>query len=44
MDLHIFWFVVIGILLAGYAFLDGFDLGVVSFFTLPKPTTSDVFS
>ena len=28
MDLHIFWFVVIGILLAGYAFLDGFDLGV----------------
>jgi len=34
MDLHIFWFVVIGILLAGYAFLDGFDLGVgIVFYT-----------
>lgn len=34
MDLHIFWFVLIGILLAGYAFLDGFDLGVgIVFFT-----------
>ena len=28
MDLQIFWFVVIGVLLAGYAILDGFDLGV----------------
>lgn len=28
MDLHIFWFLLIGVLLAGYAFLDGFDLGV----------------
>ena len=28
MDLEIFWFILIGILLAGYAFLDGFDLGV----------------
>jgi cytochrome bd ubiquinol oxidase subunit I len=28
MDIHIFWFVVLGILLAGYAVLDGFDLGV----------------
>lgn len=28
MDLEIFWFSLIGILLAGYAFLDGFDLGV----------------
>lgn len=28
MDLHLFWFILIGILLAGYAFLDGFDLGV----------------
>jgi cytochrome d ubiquinol oxidase subunit II len=28
MDLHIFWFVVLGVLLAGYAILDGFDLGV----------------
>lgn len=34
MDLHIFWFVLIGILLAGYAFLDGFDLGVgIVFYT-----------
>lgn len=28
MDLHVFWFITIGILLAGYAVLDGFDLGV----------------
>ncbi len=28
MDLHVFWFVMLGILLAGYAILDGFDLGV----------------
>jgi cytochrome d ubiquinol oxidase subunit II len=28
MDLEVFWFILIGILLAGYAFLDGFDLGV----------------
>lgn len=28
MDLHIFWFVMLGVLLAGYAILDGFDLGV----------------
>ncbi|MDH7516364.1 MAG: cytochrome d ubiquinol oxidase subunit II [Bacteroidota bacterium] len=27
MDLHIFWFVALGILLTGYAVLDGFDLG-----------------
>ena len=27
-DLHVFWFVLLGILLAGYAVLDGFDLGV----------------
>ena len=34
MDLHIFWFLLIGILLAGYAFLDGFDLGVgIVFYT-----------
>lgn len=34
MDLHLFWFILIGILLAGYAFLDGFDLGVgVVFYT-----------
>lgn len=28
MDLHVFWFGMLGILLAGYAILDGFDLGV----------------
>ncbi|MFH1680023.1 MAG: cytochrome d ubiquinol oxidase subunit II [Candidatus Eisenbacteria bacterium] len=28
MDLNVFWFVVLGILLTGYAVLDGFDLGV----------------
>ncbi len=28
MDLHLFWFILLGVLLAGYAILDGFDLGV----------------
>jgi len=28
MDLHIVWFVLLGVLLTGYAILDGFDLGV----------------
>jgi len=28
MELHIFWFILLGVLLAGYAILDGFDLGV----------------
>ncbi|HLH30541.1 MAG TPA: cytochrome d ubiquinol oxidase subunit II [Terriglobia bacterium] len=28
MDLHVVWFCLLGILLAGYAVLDGFDLGV----------------
>src|SRR6185312_13188831 len=28
MDLNLFWFVLLGILLGGYAVLDGFDLGV----------------
>jgi len=27
-DLHVLWFVLLGVLLAGYAILDGFDLGV----------------
>ncbi len=27
-DLHITWFILVGVLLAGYAILDGFDLGV----------------
>src|SRR5437868_4454772 len=28
MDLHLIWFVLLGVLMAGYAILDGFDLGV----------------
>src|ERR1051325_7715476 len=28
MDLNIVWFILLGVLLAGYAVLDGFDLGV----------------
>lgn len=28
MDLNLLWFILIGVLLAGYAILDGFDLGV----------------
>lgn len=28
MDLNLFWFMLLGVLLAGYAILDGFDLGV----------------
>jgi cytochrome d ubiquinol oxidase subunit II len=28
MDLHVLWFVLLGVLLAGYAVLDGFDFGV----------------
>ncbi len=28
MDLHVFWFIMLGLLLTGYAILDGFDLGV----------------
>ena len=27
MDIHVIWFVLLGALLAGYAILDGFDLG-----------------
>jgi cytochrome d ubiquinol oxidase subunit II len=28
MDLHLVWFILLGVLLVGYAILDGFDLGV----------------
>src|SRR3954467_1600023 len=28
MDLHVIWFILLGVLLAGYAVLDGFDFGV----------------
>ena len=35
-DLNIIWFVLIGILLTGYAILDGFDLGVGALHLLVK--------
>src|SRR6188508_1853310 len=28
MDYHLLWFILLGVLLTGYAILDGFDLGV----------------
>ncbi len=28
MDLHLLWFIIVGVLFTGYAMLDGFDLGV----------------
>ena len=28
LDLNTIWFILVGVLLAGYAVLDGFDLGV----------------
>src|ERR1700722_4010823 len=28
MDIHLIWFMLLGLLLTGYAVLDGFDLGV----------------
>ena len=36
MDLNIIWFVLVGILLTGYAILDGFDLGVGALHLLVK--------
>lgn len=36
MDLNTIWFILIGVLLAGYAILDGFDLGVGSLHLLTK--------
>jgi cytochrome bd ubiquinol oxidase subunit II len=36
MDLNIIWFILIGALLAGYAILDGFDLGVGALHLLTK--------
>lgn len=35
-DLHIVWFLLVGVLLAGYAILDGFDLGVGSLLLFSK--------
>jgi len=34
MDLNIIWFLLVGVLVTGYAILDGFDLGVGSLFLL----------
>lgn len=36
MDLNIIWFILVGILLTGYAILDGFDLGVGALHLLTK--------
>lgn len=36
MDLHLIWFILLGVLLAGYAILDGFDLGVGALHLLAK--------
>ena len=36
LDLHLIWFILIGILFAGYAVLDGFDLGVGALHLLTK--------
>ena len=35
-DLNTTWFILIGVLLAGYAVLDGFDLGVGAIYLLVK--------
>ena len=44
MDLHLFWFLIIGVLLAGYAFLDGFDLGVgIVFYTAKTDRERRIF-
>jgi len=36
MDFNLIWFILIGILLTGYAILDGFDLGVGALHLLTK--------
>ena len=36
LDLNTIWFILIGVLLTGYAILDGFDLGVGSIFLFVK--------
>lgn len=36
MDLNIIWFILVGVLLTGYAILDGFDLGVGALHLLTK--------
>ncbi|MFN3199004.1 MAG: cytochrome d ubiquinol oxidase subunit II [Bradymonadia bacterium] len=39
MDLHLFWFFTLGVLLTGYAVLDGFDLGVGMLHPIAKGDT-----
>ncbi len=39
MDLHLTWFILVGVLLAGYAILDGFDLGVGALHLFAKGDT-----
>ncbi|MBN1302641.1 MAG: cytochrome d ubiquinol oxidase subunit II [Melioribacteraceae bacterium] len=39
-DLNTIWFILIGVLLAGYAFLDGFDLGVGTIYLFIKGDTN----
>ena len=36
MDLHLIWFILLGVLLTGYALLDGFDLGVGACYLLTR--------
>ncbi len=40
MDLHSIWFILLGVLIIGYAILDGFDLGIGTlFYSLAKTNT-----
>ncbi len=41
MDLNIIWFLLVGVLIGGYAVLDGFDLGVGSLYPLLGRTEED---
>jgi cytochrome d ubiquinol oxidase subunit II len=41
MDLNIIWFLLIGVLITGYAVLDGFDLGVGALFPILGKTEDD---
>ncbi|MDR3288354.1 MAG: cytochrome d ubiquinol oxidase subunit II [Peptococcaceae bacterium] len=41
MDLNLIWFLLVGILIVGYAVLDGFDLGVGSLYLILPKTTEE---
>ena len=44
MDINVFWFSIVGLLLSGYAMLDGFDLGVgIVHFTARTDTERRIF-